>query len=230
MRDERQMRNRGIKRVQLLLDATEFLLADKSNADVSLAQIADRAGIPLASAYHFFPNKNAAFVALAKRFNEHFYRSAIEPMYPPPTSWQEVIAAKQKKGAAFLNGRPAGLRLFLGAGVSVDVRAADWAGNEAVARSRVKFLEAYFHLPFIRDLQTKITVAIAAQDGIWALSYGRLGFISPAFVAASTEASIAYLRNYLPQHIEPRPVDAEALAAIDVLAAADSVATPEDTD
>ncbi|MGP2491965.1 TetR/AcrR family transcriptional regulator [Mesorhizobium sp. PUT5] len=215
---ERPMRSRGLKRVQDILDATEILLAEKSNEDVSLAQIAEQAEIPLASLYHFFPNRNAAFVALAKRFNEQLYRLAIEPMDPRPTSWQQVVSFRQARSAAFLNARPAALRLFLGAGVSVDVRAADWAGNEAVARSRVKLLEAYFHLPYIKDLQTKIAVAIALQDGIWALSYGRLGFIAPEFVDASTEAAISYLRNYLPQHFEPRMPDPEALAAIDVLA------------
>jgi len=224
------MRDRGVKRVQILLDATESLLAQRSNEDVSLAQIAEHAGVPLASVYHFFPNKNAAFVALAKRFNEHFYQRAIEPMDPPPASWQEVVATKQRNGAAFLNGRPAALRLFLGAGVSVDVRAADWAGNEAVALSRVRFLEAYFHLPFVPDLQTKIAISMAVHDGIWALSYGRFGFIAPDFIEASIEASIAYLRNYLPQHIEPRQVDAAALAAIDVLAAPLTPDEPKDID
>lgn len=222
MQGERQMRNRGIKRVHDLLDATEFLLAEKSNEDVSLAQIADHAGIPLASVYHFFPNRNAAFVALARRFNEHFYRLAIEPMNPPPASWQEVVATKQRNGAAFLNAHPAALRLFLGAGVSVDVRATDWAGNEAVARSRVRLLEAYFHLPYIRDFQTKIAVALAQQDGIWAFSYGRFGCITPEMVAASAEASVSYLRIYLPGHLEPRDADPQSLSAIDVLAADDS--------
>ena len=218
MPGERPLRSRGLKRVQDILDATEALLAEKSNEDVSLAQIAGQAGIPLASLYHFFPNRNAAFVALAKRFNEHLYRLAIAPIDPRPASWQQVVSFRQAGSAAFLNARPAALRLFIGAGVSVDVRAADWAGNEAVARSRVKLLEAYFHLPYIKDLQTRIAVAIALQDGIWALSYGRLGFIAPEFVDASTEAAISYLRNYLPKHFEPRMPDPEALAAIDVLA------------
>ena len=221
-RDERQMRSRGIKRVQSLLDATESLLAERSNEDVSLAQIAAQAGIPLASAYHFFPNRNAAFVALARRFNEELYRLAIEPMHPPPTSWQQVVATKQENSAAFLNARPAALRLFLGAGVSVAVRATDWAGNEAIALSRVKFFEAYFHLPFVKDLQTKIAMAIAIQDGIWTLSYGRSGSIAPDFVDASVEASVSYLRNYLPTHLEPRIPTTESLAAIDVLASSNS--------
>lgn len=216
--NERSLRSRGLKRVQTILDVTETLLAQNSNEDVSLAQIAAQAEIPLASLYHFFPNRNAAFVALARRFNEQLYRLAIEPIEPLPTSWQQVVALRQTNSAAFLNARPAALRLFLGAGVSVDVRATDWAGNEAVALSRARLLEAYFHLPHVRDLQTRIAVAIALQDGIWALSYGRLGFIAPEFVEASTEAAISYLRNYLPEHIEPRIPTPEALAAIDVLA------------
>lgn len=213
------MRRRGIQRHNALLDATEALLAEKSNEDVSLAQIAESAGVPLPSVYHFFANRNAAFVALAKRFNEDFYRMGIEPMNPAPKSWQEVIATKQRNAATLQNSRPAALRLFLGAGVSVDVRAADFNGNDAVARSRVKYLEAYFHMPFMPDLETKIAVSMAIKDGIWALSYGRHGCITDEFIDAASEASIAYLRNYLPSCLTPRAPTPDALAAADVLAA-----------
>lgn len=212
------MRKRGIKRLHHLLDVVEVLFAERANQDISLAQIAERAEVPLASVYHFLPSKNAAFVSLAQRFNEEFYQMATMPMDPPPDSWQEVIAFKAKRSATFLNARPAALRLFLGAGVSVEVRATHFAGDSTVARSRVKFFDAYFQMPFIPDFENKIAIAIALQDGIWSLSYGRFGHITPEFVTASIEGAVSYLRCYLPQHLVPKNPTPAELAAMDVLA------------
>lgn len=47
-----QMRKRGIERFNTLLDATAALLSELPDEDISLAQIADRAAVPLASLYH----------------------------------------------------------------------------------------------------------------------------------------------------------------------------------
>lgn len=222
----RPMRKRGVLRHNLLLDATEKLLTEKSEEDVGLAQIAEEAGVPLASAYHFFPNRDAAFVALANRFNDHYYRMAIQPMPSVPESWQEIVITKQKNAVAFQNKHPAVMRLFLGAGVSINVRAADRYGSEAVARSRVKYFEAYFQMPCLPDIETRISISMALQDGIWALSYARHGMITALYAEASAEASISYLRNYLPAHLVARELTAEALAEIDVLGRGQSATDP----
>ena len=198
------LRKRGVERFEVLLDATEALLADRTNDDVSLAQIAEKAGVPLASVYHFFPNRNAAFVALAQRFHNALHAIALEPLQPPISGWQAVIASRQMIGAKYLNAHPAALRLFMGAGVSVDVRNTDLNGNADLARDRVKFLNRYFEMPPIRDLEKRIAISIALMDGIWALSYSAHGRITDEYVEESTRASVIYLRCFLPEFIEFR--------------------------
>lgn len=211
----RPMRRRGIERHNLLLDATERLLAESSDEDVSLAQIAEAAEVPLASVYHFFPNRNAAFVALALRFNEEIYRLSIQPLTDPePQSWQEMLDRKHARAAAFQNSRPAALRLFLGAGVSVAVRNADFTGNARIARSRARMFDAYFHMPHVPDFAARLEISAAAMDGIWALSYGRHGLITEDFRKEATEAAITYLRRYLPEFLPRRPLTQKALENI----------------
>lgn len=213
----RTMRRRGVERVNLLLDATERLLETHADEDISLAQIAEEAGVPLPSVYHFFPNRNAAFEALALRFNEEIYRRSIEPLTDPePQSWQELLDMKHARAAAFQNSRPAALRLFLGAGVSVAIRNADFSGNARIARSRARFFEAYFHMPVIENFPLKLEMAAAANEGIWSLSYGRYGYISDAFRREGTATAIAFLRRYLPEVLPRKPLTAEALARIDL--------------
>ena len=162
------MRKRGVERYNILLDATERLLGDNSDEDISLAQIAEAAEVPLASVYHFFPNRNAAFVALALRFNEQIYQTSITPLADPePQTWQELLHMIHARAADFQNKRPAALRLFLGAGVSVAVRNADLSGNARIARSRERFFDAYFHMPIVPDFVERLEIAGASMDGIW---------------------------------------------------------------
>lgn len=217
----RAMRKRGIERVNLLLDATERLLELHGNEDISLAQIAEAADVPLPSVYHFFPNRNAAFEALALRFNDEIYQRAIQPLAQTPDSWQELLKERHIRAAAFQNSRPAALRLFLGAGVSVAIRNSDFSSNARIARSRAKQFDAYFHMPIIEDLPLKLEMAAAANEGIWSLSYGRFGSITEEFRREGTATAIAYLRRYLPEVLPCRVPTAAMLAAVEVPADAD---------
>lgn len=198
------MRKRGLERFSLLLDATADLLAELVNEDISLAQIAERAGVPLASVYHFFPNRNAAFVALAQRYHAELGASARAPVEPPPETWQDYIANRQRHGAGYLNANPAALRLFMGAGVSVEVRNTDLNGNAELARLRAAYLRATFDMPNIPDLEDKVAVSIALVDGIWAMSYSLHRQIAPRYLNESIRSAIAYLRCYLPEVVGRR--------------------------
>lgn len=199
------MRKRGVERFELLLDATAQLLAERPDEDISLAQIAERADVPLASLYHFFPNRNAAFVALARRYHAALHEPGLENEATRPSRWQDVVESKQRIGAEYLNKNPAALRLFMGAGVSVEVRNTDLSGNAELARGRAEYLNRMFHIPYVRDLEKRIAVSIALMDGIWALSYSVHRSITNEYLEESIRASILYLRCYLPEFLEPRP-------------------------
>lgn len=209
------MRRKGLARLNQLLDATETLLAEDSNRDITLAQIAAAGGVPLPSVYHFFTNRNAAFEALAQRFNEEIYALSIQPLRDPePQTWQDLLHMKHRRAAAFQNSRPAALRLFLGAGVSAAVRNADFRGNARVARSNVRVFDAYFHMPHVPDFADHLEIAAAAADGIWSLSYGRHGLVTEEFRQEATLTAIAYLRQILPEYLPRKPLTDAAIAAI----------------
>lgn len=213
----RPMRRRGVERYNLLLDSLETLLSRDVDEDISLAQIAEVAEVSLASVYYFFPNRNAVFVALARRFNDEIYqRSIVPPTDPEPQSWQELLEMKHTAAAAYQNSRPAALRLFLGAGVSVAVRNADFAGNARIAQSRARMFEAFFDMHPMPQLPHWIEVSAAAMDGIWALSYGTHGHITDAYRQEGTACAITYLRRFLPEYLPRKPLTDDAIARIEV--------------
>ncbi len=200
----RKLRKRGVKRLEELLDATARLLETRLDDNISLAEIAAEADIPLASVYHFLPNRNAAFVMLAERYNSQMSSRVTDEITPLPEKWQDIVAFRQKQGSLFLNSNPAAQRLFLGAGVSVEVRNTDLNGNAALAKSYAELLSSYFEIEASEFLENLMATSIALMDGVWALSYSRHGKITDAFVTESTTACIAYLRCYLPEYLPRR--------------------------
>ncbi len=60
--------DRGLKRVESILDAAESVIAEMGVDAASTNAIAERAGASVGSLYHFFPSKEAIIEALARRF------------------------------------------------------------------------------------------------------------------------------------------------------------------
>jgi AcrR family transcriptional regulator len=58
---------RARERVERILKATVELLADQSAESLTTAAIAECAGVPIGSVYHYFPSKDAILVELAGR-------------------------------------------------------------------------------------------------------------------------------------------------------------------
>jgi AcrR family transcriptional regulator len=198
-------RRPGHIRFRQLLGALEALLEENSLQKVGLYQIAERAEVPAASVYHFFPNKEAALLALAAEYHTALHDLASEPLNPPPASWQDLVRRKVTLAADYHNDHPAALRLFMGAGVTVEVKTADTGQTVRLAQRRAQVLDAYFHVPHVPDWERRLATSIAIVDGVFGLSYAQHGIITPDFVDDAWRASIAYLRTFLPEQLEGRP-------------------------
>jgi AcrR family transcriptional regulator len=194
----RPQRARGHERFARLLDSTEALLAERPDDDVTLAMIAEKAGVPLPSVYHFFPNRNAIYVELAKRFHEDLAALSHMPIEPVPERWQDLVLVRQTRAHDYLNDHPAALRLFMGAGVSVEVRTLDLRGNSSIAALRTAEFRRRFDCRSLGGLEDWLANSIGVMDGIWAISYARHGRITDHYLQEGWRASVAYLRTYLP--------------------------------
>ncbi|MGW6726117.1 TetR/AcrR family transcriptional regulator [Nocardia sp. NPDC055029] len=64
------VQRRGVERVQAILEAAEALLREQGYEAATLKAIAERTGIPLASIYHYFADRNHVDVELARRHSE----------------------------------------------------------------------------------------------------------------------------------------------------------------
>lgn len=198
-------RRRGQIRLQQLLQATDALLCEMDINDIGLYQIAERAGVPPSSIYHFFNSKGAALAALAEELQKGFARETALPLKAPVRSWQELHAEKIRSSSEFYARNRSAMILFFGPGISAEVRSRDVAGLTPMAEARAKSFDAYFVMPEIEDWIEKLCVAISIVDGVWSRSYVLHREITPQSVEEAIRASTAYLRCFLPEHVALRP-------------------------
>lgn len=196
-------RRKGEARMAKLLAALETLLQDEDVGAIGLYQIAREAKVPPSSVYHFFPTKEAAFLELAQMHLKEFTRLAEQGPIELPGTWQDLIESRIEEATQYYNQHLSAMKLFLGSPIIADIRHSDIEGTLALSEVRERVLNRYFNVPEIPDLRDKLATSIALADGIWTMSFAQHGFITPSSVAEGKRAVIAYLRCYLPEHIEP---------------------------
>jgi AcrR family transcriptional regulator len=207
-------RGSGFARYQVLLEATESLLQTANPDEIGLYQIAEKAGVPPASLYHFFPTKEAAYQALAERYLEGLLRMHSEPIEARLVrSWQDLSAIDMRRAMEFYNARPPMLKILYGGFGGVEARNIDIYVTEQMAHSAYERLNRIFHVPFLRNQHTKAQVALAILDSIWSISVRQHGKITEEFYEEALRAVCAYRRLYLPEMLEPRAMLLEAVAS-----------------
>lgn len=199
-------RERGILRYEGLLDSLEALLVDHDLEDVGLHQIAEHAGVPHASIYHFFPAKEAAFMALGQRYVSEIRALQEHRPVPPEAlrSWQDFLAQELREAICFLRETPQAMKLFLGRFGGMETRRAEIARSTSAARLLFLRLNSAFHLPFIRDVETRLLTFIEVVDAVLGISYARDGEIADEAIDEAHRASVAYFRLFLPDQLELR--------------------------
>jgi AcrR family transcriptional regulator len=192
-------------RLDAILDAAEALAATRGIEGLSLPLLAQAAGVPASSLYHFFPSTEAVLVALVRRYNglmDQALEAAIEDL--PTDTWQAMARRLSSRARAFHDAHPVYARLILRTAAFDALRDADDEHIRQLARRFLDLLRTHFHVPDAPDLVTPLSVAMAISDRIWALLPDDDGNISDKAFEESQIAMIAYLANYLPPRMAPR--------------------------
>jgi AcrR family transcriptional regulator len=208
-RKPRQQRSR--ERYEILLDSTESLLAEHDASDVGLYDIAKHAKVPPASVYHFFPTKEAAFVALADRYLEQLYvltrNTAIDRKLI--RQWTDIYVLGSERLVDFYNKHPVLLKLFFGSALSPEIRRRDMDYIKKMSEREHEWLNSYFIMPYIPDAELKFSVVLSIYDGVTLASYERHGCVTEEYRAELLRAVVAYCKTFLPEVIPLRQPESE---------------------
>jgi AcrR family transcriptional regulator len=221
-------RGRGFVRYGALLDATDALLAEIEPDAIGLYQIAERAGVPPASVYHFFPTKAAAFQALAERYLIGFATLPHKPIRADRLrSWQDMMTIEHEWAVEYYNSNPTAMLLFLGGFASPEVNQVDIRFETALASAMFGLYDRVFHMPYMSAPERRFQICWAIADAVWSISY-RLGkSITADYAAEALEACLAYCRLFLPAQVELREPYLTAARTGQEVTLPTSVATPD---
>lgn len=204
-------RGRGVLRYAALLDATAALLHEQAPDAIGLYQIAERAGVPPASVYHFFPTKEAAYVALASRCSEELLEVHRQPIQAADIkSWRDLYRIDARRAMEFYNSSPPYLKIIYGGYGGVDANNVDKVLALSFSCSSYDRLDRIFHMPVISEPEKKFEIRLGILDSVWQISVRRHGYITEDYFEESVKAAIAYGRIYIPDHLEPRELLLEA--------------------
>jgi len=196
---------RGEEKFEKLLDAAHSLIAQMGVDHFSLTDVAVRAGVATGSAYHFFPNLEAVFIALVERYDRAFTKLVSAPLQPSEVeTWQDIVEIHFEMARNYMNDNPPALILIIGPGRSWQSKQVDTVGDSNIARGMVETISEFFQIPKTPPPAQLMHLGIRILEGLWELSVQQHGTVTTDYSRETNKAVLAYLRLYWPEYMERR--------------------------
>lgn len=198
---------RGEARREKLLATTIELLDKRDISDITLADAAELAGIPIGSAYHFFPNISAIYSELTVQYSYSIADHVFSPLsLRKNDEWQDLIKLLCDRIVAFYANHHAYAQIRLSGKAPSEIRFTSQRkrGSDSIPVF-ISFIEQYFELPPLANLESAlVTFLNIIVDGIYMNAYMETGSINESTAEEAKRAGIAYLRSYLPEYLPRR--------------------------
>lgn len=210
---KRSLHARGNERRAILLESARTLLAERDLDQVSLADVAARAGVPKSSAYHFYADIQELYAALLARMQGELIRVLSQPLRGHFATWPDVVHALTKRGAAFYMANPAARQLQIGPKTPPALKLHDRRSDIAIARLQEEHIASVFELPPMPNRSQLFYRAVEIADLMFCLSMLEHGSLTKDMCREAARAASAYLAIYLPATLPYRNAETPGYAA-----------------
>lgn len=192
----------GRLRRQKLLAAAKELSKTTPIAHITLADVCDKAGIPRASAYHFFPNVSAIFLALRYLNTSEVIKKLEVVDVAKYNRWQDYLSALVETGVDAIQADPTVARLIY------ETNAPAFENNQfgnhverQITQMIYDKLASQYKMPAFESIYKQMFVGYGIVNGVLQLAYRTDGKINESFRREAVSALINYLRSYLPENL-----------------------------
>ncbi|MDF3820464.1 TetR/AcrR family transcriptional regulator [Leptospira sp. 96542] len=213
MRKIRSETPSGRERRAALVQALRELLRKNTPESLTFAQICEHADIPRASAYHFYPNMGALYLGLRQVHSEILVTRLSQVSISHFQNWQDYVHFLAEEAAKVVREDIALMRVVYGVRNEETMHVGKDLDSQ-IAKMALQQVEARFALPPWTDAQRKVGIAVALIDSVFRYAYREEGEISEGIVKEAGRAAVAYLRCYLPEFAEPKPVESLATGTV----------------
>ena len=201
---KRTLRVRGIARRELLLSSARALLQERELDEISLGDVAARAGVPKGSAYHFYDDIEDLYAALLTLTEEEVLKTQGLPIVEPVREWPDVIRVLIRRGVEFYNANRPHCQLQIGPKTPPELKLRDRRSDFALGGIYQQQLRSLFELPDLPNAAKVFFRAVEIADLMFGLSVLETGRITAEMGAEAERAVIAYLGTYLPARLPRR--------------------------
>ena len=173
--------------------------------ELTFKQIADRAGVPEGSAYHFYANKYDLLRALAGELSNRFIDAHKQPIDPKTiASWHDLADLIVIRGAEVYEANPAAIQICLGGKTPPEIKLEDRINDRAVSAVIEEVFDRFFVLPDLPRKHDIFFYIVELVDVIFALSVAEHGEITPEMLQEAKRVARGYLGTYLAPVLERR--------------------------
>lgn len=192
-----RVQRRGIERVKAILDAAEVLLGSQGYEAATLKAIGERAGIPIASVYHYFADRHEVETELAQRHLQEIdkrFAAALES--PTLRTLRDVVDAVTDTWLAYFRQHPSVVQLwFTGRHVNPTYSELARAIDESQAQRLWQFLIER-KLLSANTPQFVVRLAFEAGDRLFDVAFRRSPTGDDATIDEARRLMTAYLETY----------------------------------
>ena len=182
------------------------LLGESRFQDITYQRIADEAGVPLASCYHFYKSKLDLVRALADKLTDDYLVAVFDKSkYDAVTDWQECIDIEVRSSVTHHNRSAAELQIFFSGEVPLALRQDALKREKIIGQKLLELLQQRFEVPNLEGADNIFFRAIEIARTVLALEYQETGKLSDGAATEAVRAVTGYLANYLPLVLPSRP-------------------------
>ena len=203
----RKPRARSQARIDSILDAARTLLASEGVASLSIYSVAERAGIPPSSVYHFFASVPALLEALTADIHAAFRASLQAPIeHDSLDNWRDLSRVVEMRMLDIYNADAAARQLILAQHGLTEINQADRQHDIELGHLMLDVFNRHFHLPALPDDVDVFALAMELGDRVYARSVQLHGEITPRMAVEGMRVFDAYVGLYLPPFLVKRSV------------------------
>ncbi|TDV64605.1 TetR/AcrR family transcriptional regulator [Pseudomonas sp. LP_7_YM] len=201
----RKPRARSQARIDSILDAARTLLASDGVASLSIYSVAERAGIPPSSVYHFFAGVPALLEALTADVHAAFRESLQQPIdHAQLNQWHDLSRLVETRMLNIYSIDAAARQLILAQHGLTEVTQADRQHDVELGNLMHELFAKHFQLPALPDDVEVFALALELADRVYARSVQLHDTITPRMAEEGRRVFDAYLGLYLPPFLPKR--------------------------
>ena len=193
-------------RIQLIPDAARQLLAENGVDNLSIYSVAERAGIPPSSVYHFFASVPALLQGLTADIHAAFRATLQQPVnHAELRDWRDLSRIVEQRMLDIYSADSAARQLILSQHGLAEVTQADHQHDLELGRLMHDLFNRHFPLPELPQDIDVFALALELGDRVYARSVQQSGEITPRLAEEGQRVFDAYLGLYLPAALPKRP-------------------------